>query len=149
MNEISVERKELLLRMWTQIRTWVGTNCRFTDTKRFDFPHEVYHWSAFEVYPNGECAVLTGSHGNPGDHRPTMIVGYEEFWFCMADNCPSWYGNYTDLERYRDNKTVGVTHHARITRYRLLDELFRNWDHIKSKVEGEIASDRKLKEFTP
>lgn len=146
MNDISSYRKRQLLEMWRKIREWVRHNCQFDDMKRFDFPHDPYHWTAFEIYPNGECAVLRGSHGNPGDVRPTLICGTEEFWFSLADNAPSWYGRYEDLARFRKS---GPTHFDVIRSYSLLEELFRNWDHVKSRIQAETASDDRLAEFIP
>lgn len=153
MAEYSNERKKQLLEMWRKIREWVKSNCQFDDMKRFDFPHDTFHWTAFEVYPNGECAVLRGSHGNPGESRPTLICGTEEFRFSMADNAPSWNGVYGDLATYRSASASlpyrGVECSPVVKSYGLLDDLFRNWGCVKGQIRAEIASDDRLAEFIP
>ena len=113
----------------------------------FRLPHEVYHWSAFEVYPSGDCAVLTGSHGNPDEYRPTIIHGREQFGFCMADNCRGWYSKEEDFDACRSSCSVDYC--KTVNAFYLLRELCDNWSYVKARVVRAVYANEKLKEFEP
>ena len=141
------EENNALLAAWDKITAWTRGTCRFPKTMKFRLPHEVYHWSTFEVYPSGDCAVLTGSHGNPGEYRPTMIHGREQFRFCLADNCLGWYSREEDFDACRNARSV--TYAKEIDAFYLLRELYDNWDCVKSRVVGAVKSNDRLKGFEP
>lgn len=155
MSEMSEERKRCLEDMWIKVATWVKRHCATVyDMKRIEFPHNTYHWTAFEIYPGGKCALLSGSHGNPGEDRPSVITGKlfdipEQFDFGLADNDPSWYGRYEDLDRYRSNAVPGVMHYGRVRSFHMLDELFGNWQWLKQRILDAVDADKRLKEFEP
>jgi len=141
------EENQSLLAMWDKITEWVQENCRYPKTMKFRLPHETYHWSTLEVYPSGDCAILTGSHGNPGEYRPTMIHGREQFRFSSADNCMSWFSKEEDFDKCRNARSV--TYSREIDAFYLLRELYDNWSYVKQQIIGATTADQRLKGFEP
>lgn len=141
------EENNALLAAWDKITEWTRENCRFPETMKFRLPHEVYHWSTFEVYPSGDCAVLTGSHGNPGEHRPTMVHGREQFGFSMADGCRSWRSKEEDFDACRNSRSVDYC--KTVNAFYLLRELYDNWSYVKQQIVGAANANAKLKGFEP
>lgn len=141
------EENNALLAAWDKITEWTRENCRFPETMKFRLPHEVYHWSTFEVYPSGDCAVLTGSHGNPGENRPTIVHGREQFMFCSADGCRDWYSREGDFDACRNARDVAYA--EEVDAFYLLRELCDNWSYVKARVVGAVNANEKLKGFEP
>lgn len=150
------EEHKSLEDMWLKIRTWILRQPHFSRTKEFRFPHNPYHWTKLEVYPDGDCAMLSGSWGNPGEYMPTLLHGDELFEFNGYSSGMSWYGDIEDLERARSGarKHTAVDYHADFrdtfdgyTGYRLLRKLYDNWNYIKGLIVAEVNADDGLKNF--
>lgn len=151
-----VEENKALEAMWGKVREWVRAQPRFSKTLECRFPFDTYHWTRLEVYPDGDCAILTGSHGNPGEYMPTMLIGDELFEFHGCSSGMAWYGDKEDLERARTegrNKTAVEWHKdfrdktGGFTGYRLMRRLYDNWEYVKSQIVRAVNADAGLRDF--
>ena len=141
------EEHSALDNAWKKIQEYVRGLVRFSETVKIRFPHHVYHWTMLEIYPSGDCAILTGSHGNPGEWRPLMIHGDEEFQFGLGDNEQSWYSKESDFQLIRRCMTGNPRYVKKYTHYHLLRELVDNWPYVKGLIVGEVEKVKRLENF--
>ncbi len=149
------EEHKALEEMWKKVREWIRAQPHFSSTKEFKL-HDTYHWTKLEVYPDGDCAMLTGSWGNPGEWMPTLLIGDELFKFNGCCGGMSWYGDKKDLDAARtgDRAKTAVEYYSDFrdcfdgySGYSLMRALYDHWSFFKSLILGEIEADNGLKNF--
>lgn len=141
------EEKIALDKAWQKIQQYVVRLPRFPRTVKIDFPHEVYSWTRFEIYPSGDCAILSGAHGNPGRFRPRMIHRDEEFYFGLGDNERSWYSKESDFPDIRKRIAGNPRYKEKYEGYDLLRKLVEKWSYVKSIIAGEVGIQKNIESF--
>ena len=141
------EEKAALDIAWVKIREWVKDKCKFPNAVEIQFSSNSYHWTRLEVYPSGDCAVLSGSHGC--ESTPLMIHGEEEFDFGRpCEHQWRWYGNEEDFPERRKGTPGDPKYYPKYKSYWLLRRLVDDWQYVKGWLEKEIEKQRSLETFS-